>query len=123
MKYKCNEILCTRCYKMNTLKDYNFAAHLRKIRREKGFSLEMVCLMLYRVTVTRNCVGIKIGLCLYPLGVYGCLNTYPRKILFLYICYSNSNPMFIGRKYLKLLDEVRTLSRFIRTDCGLRLER
>ena len=93
-----------------------------KIRRKKGFSLAIVRLMLYRVTVTRNCVGITIGLCVYPLGVYGCLDTYRRKILFLYICYSNSNPMFIGRKYLKFLAGVKTLSRFIRIDCGLRLE-
>ena len=59
----------------------------------------------------------------FPLGVYGCLDTYPRKILYLYICYWNSNPTLIERKYLKFLDEVRTLSRFIRIDCGLTLER
>ena len=29
-----------------------FCAHLQKIRRKKGFSLVMVRLMLYRVTVT-----------------------------------------------------------------------
>ena len=27
--------------------------------------------------------------------------------------------MFIGREYLQFLDEVRTLSRFIRIDCGI----
>ena len=106
MKYRCNEILYTRCYKTNTLEDYNFAAHLKKIWRKKGFSPATVLLMLYRVTVTRNCVGIKIGLCVYPLGVDGCLDTFPRKILFLYIYYSISNPMFIGRKYLKFLNEL-----------------
>ena len=37
-----------------------FAAHLHK-RREKDISLVRVRLMLYLLTVTRNCVGIKIG--------------------------------------------------------------
>ena len=31
---------------------------------------------------------------------------------------SMSNPMIIGRKYLQFFHEVRTLSRFIRNDCG-----
>ena len=31
-------------------------------RREKDISLVRICLMLYLLTVTRNCVGIKIGL-------------------------------------------------------------
>ena len=54
----------------------------------------------------------------FPLGVYGCLDTYSRKVLFLSVCYSNSNPMIIGRKYLQFLHEVRTLLRFIWIDCG-----
>ena len=54
----------------------------------------------------------------FPLGVYGCLDTYSRKVLFLSVCYSNSNPMIIGRKYLQFLHEVRTLPRFIWIDCG-----
>ena len=34
----------------------------------------------------------------YSMDEYRCLDTYLRKALFFYICYSNSNPMFIGRK-------------------------
>ena len=55
------QILSKRCYKTKTLKAQNFTAHLRKSRREKGFSLVIVRLMLYLLTVTRNCVGIKVG--------------------------------------------------------------
>ena len=49
----------------------------------------------------------------FPLGVYVCLDAYSRKILFLSICYLNSNLMIIGRKYFQFLYEVRTLPRFI----------
>ena len=54
----------------------------------------------------------------FPLDVYGYLDTYSKKILFLSACYSNSSPMIIGRKYLQFPHKVRTLPRFIRIDCG-----
>ena len=56
--------------------------------------------------------------CTFSVRVYGCLDTYSRKILFLRVRYSNSNSMIIGEKYLKFLHEVRTLARFIWIDCG-----
>ena len=29
----------------------------------------------------------------FPLGVYGCIDTFSRKILYLFVCYSNSDPV------------------------------
>lgn len=34
----------------------------------------------------------------FPLGVYGCLDTFSRKILFLFVYFSNSEPTIIGRQ-------------------------
>ena len=39
----------------------------------------------------------------FPLGIYGCLDTFSRKILFLSVAYSNSDPVVIGRKYFEFL--------------------
>ena len=44
-----------------------------------------------------------------PLGVYGCIDTFSRKVLFLNVCYSNSNPLLIGRVYLKYLFDTEML--------------
>ena len=39
----------------------------------------------------------------FPLGVYGCIVTFSHKILFLFVCYSNSNPLTVGKKYMEYL--------------------
>lgn len=54
----------------------------------------------------------------FPLGVYGCLDTFSRKILFLFLCYSNSDPNVIGKRYLQYLYETKTLPRYLRIDKG-----
>ena len=36
----------------------------------------------------------------FPLGVYTSIDTFSRKILFLFVCYSNLNPLVIGKMYL-----------------------
>ena len=54
----------------------------------------------------------------FPLGVYGCIDTFSRKVLFLYVCYSNSNPLLIGRMYLKYLFETKMPPVNLRMDRG-----
>lgn len=36
----------------------------------------------------------------FPLGVYSCIDAFSHKVLFLFLCYSNSNSMITGRMYL-----------------------
>ena len=54
----------------------------------------------------------------FPLGVYGCMDTFSRKILFIFVCYSNSNPLIVGKKYLEYLYKSEMLPRFLRIDKG-----
>lgn len=54
----------------------------------------------------------------FPLGVYGCIDTFSRKILFLFVCHSNSNPLVVGKMYLQYLFEAGMLPRNLRVDRG-----
>lgn len=54
----------------------------------------------------------------YPLAVYGCLDTASRKILWLRIWVSNSDPLLIGRWYMQYLCETRHIASYIRLDKG-----
>ena len=54
----------------------------------------------------------------FLLGVYGCMDTFTCKILFIFVCYSNSNPLIVGKKYLEYLYKSETLPRFLRIDKG-----
>ena len=54
----------------------------------------------------------------FPLGVYGCIDTFSRKVLFLNVCYSISNPLLIGRMYLKYLFDTEMLPVNLRMDRG-----
>jgi len=54
----------------------------------------------------------------FPLGIYGCLDTYSRKNIFIFLCRSNSNPLVIGKKYLEYLYEEQTMPRHLRIDKG-----
>ena len=52
----------------------------------------------------------------FPLCIYGCLDTFSRKILYLFVSRSNSDPMIVGKKYLEYLTEHRVMPRFLRLD-------
>ena len=54
----------------------------------------------------------------FPLCIYGCLDTFSRKILYLFVSRSNSDPMIVGKKYLEYLTEHRVMPRFLRLDKG-----
>ena len=45
----------------------------------------------------------------FPLRVYGCIDSFSCKVLFLFVCYCNSNPMIIGRMYLQYLFKTEVL--------------
>lgn len=54
----------------------------------------------------------------FPLAVYGCIDTCSRKILWIKVWVTNSNPKIIGRWYLEYLYETRRMPAFIRMDKG-----
>lgn len=54
----------------------------------------------------------------FPLGVYGCIDTASRKLLWLRVWTSNSDPLLIGRFYLDHLYEHRIIACKIRIDKG-----
>ena len=50
--------------------------------------------------------------------MYGCFNTFSRKILFLFLSHSNSDPLIIGKKYLAYLPKTQILPKTVRVDRG-----
>eukprot|EP00794_Sanderia_malayensis_P007664 gene7664-8500_t len=54
----------------------------------------------------------------FPIAIYGCLDTFSRKIIFLFVWESNSNPVIIGQQYLNHLHHSKKLPNFIRLDRG-----
>ena len=54
----------------------------------------------------------------FPLGVYGFIDTFSRKMLSLSVVHSNSDPLIIGKLYLDLLYETKFMPCIIRMDKG-----
>ena len=54
----------------------------------------------------------------FPLAIYGCMDTASRKLLWLKVWTSNSDPQLIGRWYLEYLFESRVMASIIRLDKG-----
>lgn len=54
----------------------------------------------------------------FPLCIYGCLDTFSRKILFLFVSHSNSDPQVIGKKYLEYLCQEQIMPSYLRIDKG-----
>ena len=50
----------------------------------------------------------------FPLAIYGCTDTASRKILFLKVWTSNSNPVFVGQWYFEYLFKSKILPYYIR---------
>ena len=46
------------------------------------------------------------------------LTPFSRKILFLFVCHSNTNPLIVGKMYLRYLFETEMLPRNLRVDRG-----
>ena len=54
----------------------------------------------------------------FPLAIYGCIDTASRKIMWLRIWTTNSDPRVVGRWYLEHLMETRTIPNMMRLDKG-----
>ncbi len=54
----------------------------------------------------------------FPLAVYGCLDTAIRKLLWLKIWVSNSDPKLVGRWHLEYLYQERIIPCVLRMDKG-----
>ena len=54
----------------------------------------------------------------FPLAIYGCIDTASRKILWLRIWISHSNPKLIGRWYFDYLYNTKTIAAMIQIDKG-----
>ncbi|XP_066922251.1 uncharacterized protein [Clytia hemisphaerica] len=54
----------------------------------------------------------------FPLAVYGCIDTASRKILWLKIWTSNSDPKLVGKWYLQHIIETKRISNMVRLDKG-----
>ena len=54
----------------------------------------------------------------FPLPIYGCIDTASRKILWLRIWFSHSNPKLIGRWYFDYLYNTKTIAAMMRIDKG-----
>jgi hypothetical protein len=54
----------------------------------------------------------------FPLAIYGCYDTASRKVMFLKVWTSNSNPELVGKWYFDHLYETKKISSIIRLDRG-----
>ena len=54
----------------------------------------------------------------FPIATYGCIDTASRKLLWIKVWISNSNPELVGRWYFEHLYESMILARVLRIDKG-----
>ena len=54
----------------------------------------------------------------FPIAVYTCIDTCSRKVVWVKVWTSNSNPKLIARFYLEYLYKSKTIARMIRVDKG-----
>ena len=55
---------------------------------------------------------------MFPLAIYGCVDTASRKLLWLRIWTTNNEPKLIRRWYLEYLFENKIMSSYLRLDRG-----
>ena len=54
----------------------------------------------------------------FPLALYGCLDTFSRKILFLHVWTRNSDPLVIGKFYMMYLNKAKIIPNYLHIDKG-----
>ena len=54
----------------------------------------------------------------FPLAIYGCLDTFSRKIIFLHVWKGNSDPVVVGNFYMQHLVETEMMPNYLRLDKG-----
>lgn len=50
----------------------------------------------------------------FPIAVYGCLDSFSRRIMFLKVWDSNSSPLLIGKFYMEFILEAKDISYYLR---------
>ena len=55
---------------------------------------------------------------MFPLAIYGCLDTFSRKIIFLKVWNGNSCPILIAKFYMQYLLDSQELPTYLRLDRG-----
>ena len=116
MELKYHEILFKMCCTTFTMKESHVAAWKTEQNREINRSHQKIQCGLLLSMVTINFVGIKNST--FPLGVYGFIDTFSRKILSLKVMISNSDPRVNGKQYFDLLYELKMMPVFLRCDRG-----
>ena len=54
----------------------------------------------------------------FPIAIYGIINSASRKILWIKVWVSNSNPSLPAKWYLQYLDTTKRIADYIRVGCG-----
>ena len=54
----------------------------------------------------------------FPVAIYGALDTFSRKLLYIFVWESNSDPNIVGQRYIKPLYESERMPVYIRIDRG-----
>jgi len=87
-----------------------------KTKKKKGQFISKGCNFVHSVDGHDKMMGYQNST--FPLAVYGCLDTCSRKLLWIKVWVTNSNPKIIGRWYLEYLYETRRIAAFLRMDKG-----
>jgi hypothetical protein len=89
---------------------------IRKKRKPKGHFTTKGVNWVYYMDGHDKLMGYKNST--FPLAVYGCIDTASRRLLWLRVWVSNSDPNLIGRWYLEYLFECRVMPSILRLDKG-----
>ena len=54
----------------------------------------------------------------FPIAIYGCLDTFSRKVLYLFVWNSNSDPVLIANCYWRYICKTKKIPNFLRIDKG-----
>lgn len=103
---------------MYDLDDEGLAARcpVRKQKKKKGHFITKGVNWVFSLDGHDKLMGYKNST--FPLAVYGCLDTASRKLLWLKVWVSNSDPKLIARWYLEYLYESKTMPCILRLDKG-----
>ena len=92
----------------------------RKLRKKKkGKTKPFICdgpNWLFYLDGLDKMMGFQISN--FPLALYGCLDTFSRKILFLHVWTGNSDPLVIGKFYMMYLNKAKIIPNYLRIDKG-----
>ena len=71
---------------------------------------------LYSLDVHDKLMGFQNST--FPISIYGCLDTFSRKVLFLSVWNCNSDPVLIASCYGRYISETKKIPNFLRIDKG-----